>query len=103
MSEPGSKPAASLSATTLAQFVRLESCERYLWYRLHGDETRQLFRDYRVTEQPLTPLLSEKGARHESAITAELEEAGRTLVDLSGQGLEATLDGLRRGVRESVV
>ena len=55
----------ALSATTLAQFVRLESCERYLWYRLHPKETRELFREFRVTEQPLTPLLSEKGARHE--------------------------------------
>ena len=54
-----------LAATTLAQYVRLESCERYLWYRLHPKETRELFREYRVTEQPLTPLLSEKGARHE--------------------------------------
>ena len=39
----------SLAATTLAQYVRLESCERYLWYRLHAKETRELFREYRVT------------------------------------------------------
>ena len=62
----------SLAATTLAQFVRLESCERYFWYRTHPSETRELFRSYRVTEQPLTPLLSEKGAAHEESITQEL-------------------------------
>lgn len=100
MAEVASAPAASLSATTLAQYVRLESCERYLWYRLHANETRRLFRDYRVTEQPLTPLLSEKGARHESAITEELEAAGRTLVDLSGLGVDTTIAELARGAVE---
>lgn len=41
----------SLSVTTLAQYVRLESCDRYLWYRLHPKETRGLFRSFRLTEQ----------------------------------------------------
>src|SRR5690242_11376894 len=93
----------SLSATTLAQYVRLESCERYLWYRLHPHETGDLFRTYRVTEQPLTPLLSEKGARHESAITDELRDAGYRLVDLSGRGVDDTLEELRRATAESRV
>src|ERR671934_2384162 len=61
----------SLSATTVAQFVRLESCERYLWHRLHNAETRELFRQHRLTEQPLTPLLTKKGAVHEEAVGAE--------------------------------
>src|SRR5438045_3787115 len=69
--EPGRR-GVSRSATTLAQYGRLESCERYFWYRQHPNETRELFLSYRVTEQPLTPLLSEKGARHEETITAEL-------------------------------
>ena len=72
------EPVAPLAATTLAQYVRLESCDRYLWYRLHPKETRDLFRTYRVTEQPLTPLLSLKGAVHESAVTEELEAQGAT-------------------------
>lgn len=87
----------SLSATTLAQYVRLESCERYLWYRLHPKATRELFRLFRVTEQPLTPLLSEKGARHEESITQELEDAGHTLVDLAERDVAATVEELRRG------
>lgn len=89
--------ATSLAATTLAQYVRLESCERYLWYRLHAKETRALFREHRVTEQPLTPLLSQKGARHEASITKELEAEGLEVVDLTEQGVEATVDELRRG------
>jgi hypothetical protein len=87
----------SLSATTLAQYVRLESCDRYLWYRLHPKEARELFKEYRVTEQPLTPLLSEKGARHEDRITEELREAGRELVDLSESDVDATIAELRNG------
>jgi len=67
----GVVPPASLAATTLAQFVRLETCERYPWYRLHPAETREFVRNYRVTEQPLSPLLSEKGARHEESITTD--------------------------------
>ena len=87
----------SLAATTLAQYVRLESCERYLWYRLHAKETRELFREYRVTEQPLTPLLSQKGARHEERITEELKGDGLEVIDLSEQDVEATIEQLRRG------
>src|SRR5438445_11795044 len=92
--------AGSLSATTLAQFVRLESCERYLWYRLHVRETLDLLRAWRLTEQPLTPLLSEKGALHEEGITKDLEDAGNTLVDLAGRDVGATVDELRHGLAE---
>jgi hypothetical protein len=87
----------SLAATTLAQYVRLESCDRYLWYRLHPKETRDLFRAYRVTEQPLTPLLSLKGAVHETAVTEELEAQGATVVDLSEHGVDETIRQLATG------
>src|SRR5713101_284969 len=86
---------AVLAATTLAQYVRLESCERYLWYRLHSKQTRELFREWRLTEQPLTPLLRQKGAVHETAVTEELAERGATIVDLSTQGVEAFIEELR--------
>jgi hypothetical protein len=92
------EPSFSLSATTLAQYVRLESCDRYLWYRLHPKETRELFRSFRLTEQPLTPLLSEKGARHEEGITKELQDAGLTLVDLAERDVAATVEELERGM-----
>jgi hypothetical protein len=100
---PGVAPVVSLSATTLAQYVRLESCERYLWYRQHPGETRDLFRTYRVTEQPLTPLLSEKGARHESAITEELAAGGAALVELADASVEDTVAQLQRGATEARV
>src|SRR5262249_34358442 len=91
------------SATALAQYVRLDSCERYLWYRLHPKETAALFREFRVTEQPLTPLLSQKGELHESAITEELREGGRTLVDLAKRPVDETIVELRRGTVEARV
>ena len=90
----------SLAATTLAQYVRLESCDRYLWYRLHPKDTADLFRAYRVTEQPLTPLLSLKGAVHETAVTEELEADGATVVDLSEHGVEETIHELATGRSE---
>jgi len=58
MPEPVSQ---ALSATTLAQFVRLESCERYLWYRLHSRQTQELFREWRLTEQPLNTAAPAEG------------------------------------------
>src|SRR6266852_318928 len=85
--------AGSLSATTLAQFVRLESCERYLWHRLHNAETRALFRDYGLTEQPLTPLLTKKGSVHEAAVVDELA-ASTDLVELAEAGVEETVTAL---------
>ncbi|HXF97938.1 MAG TPA: AAA domain-containing protein [Gaiellaceae bacterium] len=102
MSSTWSGP-STLAATTLAQFVRLESCERYLWYRLHAKETRDLFRRYRVTEQPLTPLLSQRGARHESEITTQLAAEGRELVDLAEQGADRTAAELARGATSARV
>src|SRR4051794_38743876 len=92
MAEP-----ARLSATTLAQYVRLESCERYLWYRLHPTETRELFRGWKLTEQPLTPLLSQKGYVHESAVTEELDERGLSVVDLADEDAEAVAGELLAG------
>jgi hypothetical protein len=93
----------SLSATTLAQYVRLESCDRYLWYRLHPEETNNLFREFRATEQPLTPLLTQKGAVHETGVTEELAEGGASIVDLSGQDVEAFVDQLRAGLTSSSI
>src|SRR5437773_2401777 len=79
-----------IDATALAQFVRLESCERFLWYRLHPKEMRELLREYKATEQPLSILLKARGARHEQDITNELEADDVRLVDLSAQPVEAT-------------
>lgn len=81
-----------IDATGLAQFVRLESCERFLWYRLHPDETRGLFREYRATEQPLTPLLAAKGSAHEEMIEQDLGEKGVETIDLDGEPASRTTE-----------
>ncbi len=85
--------AHSISATTVAQSVRLESCERYLWHRLHDAETRALFRNYGLTEQPLTPLLTKKGAVHEEAVVEELA-ASADVIDLADAGADETVSAL---------
>ncbi|MDR7420796.1 MAG: PD-(D/E)XK nuclease family protein, partial [Armatimonadota bacterium] len=90
-----SEPWWTVDATSLAQFVRLESCERYLWYRLHPRETRDLLRAWRVTEQPLTILLRAHGARHEHEAVQTLESSGFDVVDLSESGPEEVVEELR--------
>ena len=50
-------------------------------HRLHDAETRALFRNYGLTEQPLTPLLTNKGAVHEEAVVEELA-ASADVIDL---------------------
>ena len=60
-----------LAATTLAEYVRLESCERYLWNRLHAKET-ELFRTDRVTERAMNAApepegRTSRGADHRGA------------------------------------
>jgi len=87
MPEPVSQ---ALSATTLAQFVRLESCERYLWYRLHSRQTQELFREWRLTEPASDTAAPAEGAVHETAVTDELVQDGATIVDLSAQGVDAS-------------
>lgn len=84
-----------LGATTLSQFVRLESCERFLWYRLHPRETEDLLRTWQIRSQPLGILLRNRGARHEVAQIRELEAAGFELVDLSESGPERVVEELR--------
>jgi hypothetical protein len=61
-----------LSPTDIAQFIRLEQCERYLRLRLVQRATgRNFLLDYGVTPQPLPMLLTRSGADFE----AQMEQA----------------------------
>lgn len=82
----------SLSVTTLAQYIRLENCQRFLRFRIHPDEAHKLARRWRVTEQPLTPLLRESGAEFERAIATHLAERGEPVVDMDGKDVDATVE-----------
>jgi hypothetical protein len=71
------------TATSGTGFIRLERETSY--------------GEFRVREQSPTPLLSEKGARHENAIAEEFRADGRVLVDLADLDVDATIEELRRG------
>ena len=61
--------ARSISPTDVAQFVRLEQCERYLRLRLRERAAGQRFLyDYGVAPQSLPPLLTRSGAAFEQAV-----------------------------------
>ena len=79
-----------IDATGIAEYVRLHSCERWLWYRLHPDQTVALLAARGVEAQQLSPLLARRGQEHEAAVIAERRLAGDVVVDLTGQGADAT-------------
>ncbi len=78
-----------LTATDLADYVRLKSCERRLWYALHREETKRLLEDYAIVRVALDEELAESGARHEAAALRDLA-SGAVLIDLTGQPSEQT-------------
>ena len=68
-----------LTPTDVSQFVRLEQCERFLRFRL-GERDRQKFmKDYDVTPQRITPLLSLSGHEFEEGIEKALGRHFRTV------------------------
>ncbi|HEX5503477.1 MAG TPA: AAA domain-containing protein [Thermomicrobiales bacterium] len=70
---PGADGARPISPTDVAQFVRLEQCERYLRLRLHARAANSGFMaDYGVAPQSLPPLLTRSGARFEERIEAAI-------------------------------
>ncbi|MDI6872061.1 MAG: DEAD/DEAH box helicase [Bacillota bacterium] len=84
-----------LAATDISQYVRLGNCDRYLWFRLFPDRTKALLRQYGVTEQPLTPLLSELGGRFEEDVLSAFASRGLTLQDLAGEESGTTVARLK--------
>src|SRR5215472_3554999 len=68
-----------LSPTDVSQFVRLEQCERYLRFRLAERSGRTFMREYDVTPQRITPLLSLSGREFEDAIEKQIARGHRTV------------------------
>jgi len=63
------RPARAISPTDVAQFIRLEQCERYLRLRLHERVAgRGFLFDYGVVPQSLPPLLTRSGAAFEARV-----------------------------------
>ena len=61
-----------LTPTDVTQFVRLEQCERYLRFRLAERAGQDFMKEYDVTPQRITPLLSLSGSNFEEDIEADL-------------------------------
>ncbi|MBI3965067.1 MAG: AAA family ATPase [Chloroflexi bacterium] len=69
-----------ISPTDIAQFIRLDQCERYLRLRIHEHAVnRQFMADYHVTPQTLPPLLTRSGAAFEERIERTVGAAFRKI------------------------
>lgn len=84
-----------LVPTTLSQYVRLNNCDRYLWYRLFPERTSEFLDRFEVTEQPLSALLSESGAGFEEEVVGHLGNAGFGVINLTDAPAKETVDHLR--------
>jgi hypothetical protein len=71
--------ALRISPTDVSQFVRLEQCERYLRFRLAERSGRTFLREYDVTPQRITPLLSLSGREFEGSVEQEIARRHRTV------------------------
>src|SRR5262245_13564476 len=98
-SAPAAAPPARrrLSATALAQYVRFGNCDRLLSFILHPERAAALEARWRISPQPLTPLLHPTGEDVERRVVAGIRAAGETVVDLAHRGPPATLAALRQG------
>src|SRR5947209_1499681 len=67
-----------ISPTDVSQFVRLEQCERYLRFRLSERSGRTFMREYDVTPQRITPLLSLSGREFEESVEQKIGLRHRT-------------------------
>src|SRR5436189_3801593 len=68
-----------ISPTDVSQFVRLEQCERYLRFRLAERSGRTFMREYDVTPQRITPLLSLAGREFEGSVEQKIARSHRTV------------------------
>ena len=94
-SAPGGRERRRLSATALAQYVRFGNCDRLLSFILHPEHVAALEARWRISPQPLTPLLHATGEAFEQEVIAAIRAAGETVVNLAHRRPEATLAGLR--------
>lgn len=91
-----------LSPTSLAQYIKLDNCDRFLRFRMNPEDEKRLLRRWNLTIQPLTPLLKEEGAAFEARVAEQIAGQGETVVNLDGTGPEETLR-LLQNVREPTI
>jgi len=80
MAIAGAEAPHRISPTDVAQFVRLEQCERYLKLRLRERvEGSGFLSDYGVVPQSIPPLLTRSGATFEQQVEARIGEGFRAI------------------------
>jgi len=81
----------AISPTDIAQYIRMEQCERYLRLRLHERAHGPRFlTDYGVAAQPIPPLLTRSGARFEDLVEGDIAARYPT-VDLAASALSSKI------------
>ena len=81
----------AISPTDIAQYIRMEQCERYLRLRLHERAHGPRFlTDYGVAAQPIPPLLTRSGARFEDLVEGD-SAARYPSVDLAASALSSKI------------
>jgi hypothetical protein len=91
-----------LSPTAISQFIRLDACQRFLYFTLHPEITRELRERYGARPRPLSPLLKQAGQRFEDEVVATLR-AEHQVIDLAGGDAQATVEALRQVGRTPVI
>ncbi|MEI6045135.1 MAG: AAA family ATPase, partial [Chloroflexota bacterium] len=86
----------TLTPTGLAQYLSLDSCDRFLRFYLYKGETDKMARRLKeqglkkLALQPFGPLMAKLGDRVETKVLEGLQAQGYTVQNLTNQGLEAT-------------
>jgi hypothetical protein len=86
----------SLAPTSLAQYLGLDSCDRFLRFYLYKGQTDVLAKQLRerglqLALQPFGPLLAELGDRIETQVLDGLKAQGHLVRDMTDQAVEATI------------
>lgn len=85
----------AISPTSIAQYIRLENCDRYLRFRLKSDDLHRMLKRWNLTEQPLTPLLEASGAAFEENVAERIAAHGEQVIDLNETKVEDTISALQ--------
>ncbi|HEX2914276.1 MAG TPA: AAA domain-containing protein [Chloroflexia bacterium] len=91
----------TLAPTSLAQYLALDSCDRFLRFYLYKGETAALVNrmakvglHQRRALQPFGPLLANLGDRVEADVLESLRAQGYATLDLATEGPEATVSAI---------
>lgn len=69
-----------ISPTDLSQYLRLRSCDKYLWFRLRERATGQsVMEAFGIVPHPISPLLRDIGEQFESSVEKKVALSHRTI------------------------